>query len=212
MQANNLELEEEEEINKIDKDNDEKNNSNLIKAQNLDYINSLKTPEYDQIISKMYNEANLEELEEDEDNNDQVNEIKLAILSDLLKKLPENKSNKEKKKKTNKVIKDGMGKLESLEVTEASLLYQSYKHENKNFQAYLYSINISTLNLNPYYGFIFSMDFGQNYKIKLFNRKTRKIIYAEIIREKTLKLNKDQMMDVITFHLCFLFIYALVIN
>ena len=203
MQANNLELEEEEEINKIDKDNDEKNNSNLIKAQNLDYINNLKTPEYDQIISKMYNEANLEELEEDEDNNDQVNDIKLAILSDLLKKLPENKSNKEKKKKTNKVIKDGMGKLESLEVTEASLLYQSYKHENKNFQVYLYSINISTLNLNPYYGFIFSMDFGQNYKIKLFNRKTRKIIYAEIIREKTLKLNKDQMMDVITFHLCF---------
>ena len=41
MQANNLELEEEEEINKIDKDNDEKNNSNIIKAQNLDYINSL---------------------------------------------------------------------------------------------------------------------------------------------------------------------------
>ena len=201
MQANRMELEEEEEgINKINKGNEEKNKLNIAMTQNLDFLNKLKTPEYDKIISKMYNEANLEEEDEDDD---KVNETKIGILSELLKKLPETKPMKEKKKKTNKVIKDGMGLLQTLEVTEASLLYQSYKFRYKNYEAYLYSINISALNQIPNYGFIFPIDFGQIYTIKLFNRKTRKIIYAELKREKSLKLNTAQMTDVITFHLCF---------
>ena len=68
MQANRMELEEEEEgINKINKGNEEKNKLNIAMTQNLDFLNKLKTPEYDKIISKMYNEANLEEEDEDDD-------------------------------------------------------------------------------------------------------------------------------------------------
>ena len=201
MQNNNFDLEiEEENLNKIDNDKEELDKINFIKAQNLDYLNNLKSQEYDQIISEMYFDVDLEE--EDNEDNNEINERKMALFSDLLKKLPDNKAIKEKKKRGNKVIKDGMGLLLSLDVTEPPLLYQSYKHKNNFFDTYLYSINISTLEQSQNYGFIFPIDFGASYKIKLFNRKSRQVIYAEIIREKFLRLNNNQMMDVITYHLC----------
>ena len=199
MQNNNFDLEEEN-FNKIDNDKVELDKLNFTKPPNLEYLNNLKSKEYDQIISEMYFDIDLED--EDNEDNNEANEISMALFSDLLKKLPDNKSLKEKKKRTNKVIKDGMGLLLTLDVTEPSLLYHSYKHKNNNFETYLYSINISTLDRDPDYGFIFPIDIGQEYKIKLYNRKTRQIIYAKIIREKNLKLNVNQMMDVITFHLC----------
>jgi hypothetical protein len=201
MQNNNFDLEiEEENLNKIDNDKEELDKINFTKAQNLDYLNNLKSQEYDQIISEMYFDVDLEE--EDNEDNNEINERKMALFSDLLKKLPDNKAIKEKKKRGNKVIKDGMGLLLSLDVTEPPLLYQSYKHKNNHFDTYLYSINISTLEQSQNYGFIFPIDFGASYKIKLFNRKSRQVIYAEIIREKFLRLNNNQMMDVITYHLC----------
>ena len=201
MLNNNLDFEEDEEenINKNDKDKEELDDLNYQKYSNLDYINQLKSPEYDQIISEIYSEADLEEKEEED--NDEVNERKMSILTNLIKKLPDNKNIKEKKKRGNKVIKDGMGLLLSLDVTEPSLLYHSYENENNIFETYLYSINISALDNNPRYGFIFPIDIGHHYKIKLYNRKTKQVIYAEIIRENNLELNGNQMMDVIIFHL-----------
>ena len=197
---NNIDLEEvdEENINKIANDNLGENKQN-INIQYLEYLNQIKSPEYEKIISEMYLEADLEEKEED--GNNEINEINISFLNDILKKIPDNKLTKEKKKRTNKVIKDGMGLLLSLVVKESSLLYHPYKHKNNNYETYLYSINISMLEENPNYGFIFPIDIGQKYTIKLYNRKTRQVIYADIIKEKYLKLNNNQMMDVITFHL-----------
>ena len=167
MQNNSFNLDEEEEnLNKMDNDLEDQDKINFMKAQNLDYINNIKSPEYDQLISEMYFDADLEE--EDNEDNNEINERNIAFFPDLLKKLSDNKAIKEKKKRGNKIIKDGMGLLLSLDVTEPPLLYQSYKHKNNFFDTYLYSINISALDQNQNYGFIFPIDFGSSYKIKLF--------------------------------------------
>ena len=206
MQNNNKDFEEDiENFNKSENDKIEIDRKNFIINQNLEYlnyINKLKSPNYNAIISEVYQEI---DLEEDNDDNNEVDEIKASMLNEILKKLPDNKISKEKKKKGNKPVKDGMGLLLSLDVTEPALLYHSYYNystpNNKFFEVYLYSINISAIEQNPNYGFIFPIDFGKKYRIKLYNRKSRKITYAEIIKEKKFELNWHQMMDVLTFHL-----------
>ena len=214
MQNNNMEFDEDDENYKnSENDIDEQNRNDLQQYQNmnmnyLNLINNLKSPEYDNIISEYYENISLSQGDDDNDNND-IDENKLAIINELSKKLKTDKTSKEKKKRTNKVIKDGMGLKLSLDVTEPALLYHSYhciinKKTNFNeyyFDAYLYSINISTINSYPIYGFIFPINIGQCYTIKLYNRKTKQIIYTKIKREKKLSLDKEEMKDIIIFHL-----------
>ena len=79
MQNNNFDLEiEEENLNKIDNDKEELDKINFIKTQNLDYLNNLKSQEYDQIISEMYFDVDLEE--EDNEDNNEINERKMALF------------------------------------------------------------------------------------------------------------------------------------
>ena len=195
---------ENEENEKLNKDTLEYNELNMTIKQNTEYLNSInqiKSPLYDEIISEMY--INID-LGEDKDDNSEANEENISILSNILKKFNENKNLKEKKKRTNKVIKDGMGLLLSLDVTEPCLLYKSYFNFIRNdiqfFEVFLYSINIYNQPFDNY-GFIFPINFGKFYKIKLYDRKLRQIVYVVLKREKLLELNIDQMKDVIMFHL-----------
>ena len=202
MQNNSMDLEENiENYNKMDNDKEELDKRQQENIDYLNYLNSLKVPNFDKVISEFYQEA---DLEDQEDSND-VDDSKINFFTELLKKLPDSKTSKEKKKRGNKVIKDGMGLLLNLDVTEPALLYHSYNSniitDVKFFDVYLYSINISIFDKGPKYGFIFPINIGQNYQIKLYNRKTRKVIYADIIREKKMRLTLEQMKDVLIFHL-----------
>ena len=158
MQNNSMDLEENiENYNKMDNDKEELDKRQQENIDYLNYLNSLKVPNFDKVISEFYQEA---DLEDQEDSND-VDDSKINFFTELLKKLPDSKTSKEKKKRGNKVIKDGMGLLLNLDVTEPALLYHSYNSniitDIKFFDVYLYSINISIFD---------------------------KVIYADIIREK----------------------------
>ena len=208
MQNNNIDFDEDDDENdkKMDNDKVELNKTDLIPNKNMEYLNiidNLKSAQYENLISEIYEDVSLSEDNEDDN---KINEIKISIYSEILKKLPDNnKISKEKKKRGNKVIKDGMGLLLSLDVTEPTILYHSYYiyfiNKQKNFEAYLYSINISALKSEPCYGFIFPINIGQSFTIKLYNRKTKQIIYAEIKREYELTLKREKMLDIINFHL-----------
>ena len=207
MQDNNIDFDEDDENDKrMENDKDDLDRKDLIPNKNIEYlnfINSLKSSEYENVIREMYEDVSLSQ----DDNDDKERELKISIYSEILKKLPDNnKISKEKKKRGNKVIKDGMGLLLSLDVTEPAILYRSYSiciiNNQKNFDpAYLYSINISALKSEPCYGFIFPINLGQRYIIKLYNRKTKQIIYAEIKKEHVLSLRGEKMLDIINFHL-----------
>ena len=169
----------------------------------LNTINKLKSPNFEQILSRICNNIDLRD--ESLNNNNELDENKIKLLTNLFNKLNGKNNGKEKKKKSNKVIKDGMGLLLSLDVSEAPLLYHSYANIIKNkfsyFDCYLYSMDIP---LNIGYkniGFIFPIILGELFQIKLINRKNRQIGYVKIKKEKRLKLIHDQMMNIITYHL-----------
>ena len=183
------------------------NTLQAIQEYNLDSlktINKLKSSNYDELMSKIC--INFD-LREDCLSNNDLNENNITILTNLYNKLNGKSNGKEKKKKGNKPNKDGMGLLLSLDVSEAALLYQSYKNNNQNnikyFESYLYSIKIDTPNednVNKYIGFIFPINLGESFKIKLINRKKGQINYAEIKKEKKVELTYEQMKHIITYH------------
>ena len=183
------------------------NTLQAIQEYNLDSlktINKLKSSNYDELMSKIC--INFD-LRENCLSNNNLNENNITILTNLYNKLNGKSNGKEKKKKGNKPNKDGMGLLLSLDVSEAALLYQSYKNNNQNnikyFESYLYSIKIDTPNednVNKYIGFIFPINLGESFKIKLINRKKGQINYAEIKKEKKVELTYEQMKHIITYH------------
>ena len=83
----------------------------------LNTINKLKSPNFEQILSRICNNIDLRD--ESLNNNNELDENKIKLLTNLFNKLNGKNNGKEKKKKSNKVIKDGMGLLLSLDVSEA---------------------------------------------------------------------------------------------
>ena len=170
----------------------------------LNVINELKISNYDELISRMYINFNLNE---DSLNTNDLNESNIRILTNIYNKISGNTNSKEKKKKNNKSNKDGMGLLLSLDIKESLLLYYPYtiiknKDNETIFKCFLYSINISISNDYNNIGFIFPFNLGESFKIKLINRKNHQIIYAIIKKEKELELNNEQMLNILTFHYC----------
>ena len=199
-------------------ENNSKNSPNLenevqlntlqaIQRYNLDHlksINKLQSSNYDELISKMC--INFD-LRQDSLSNNDLNENNITILTNLYNKLNGKSIGKEKKRKRNRPNKDGMGLLLSLDVSEASLLYHSYKNYDENnmkyFESYLYSIKIvvpNDDNDNKFIGFIFPINLGESFKIKLINRKKGQINYAEIKKEKKVELTFEEMEHIITYH------------
>ena len=171
--------------------------------ENLNYLNGLRTPNYNKIISEMCINFNLED---NCLNDNDLNENNIAILSNIYNKINGNPPSKDKKKKNNKGNKDGMGLLLSLDVREPLLLYHPYNKISKNnniyYDLFLYSIHISTNKEFTNIGFIFPINIGESFKIKLISRRTRLISYAKIKKEKKIQIIEEQMEKNITFHYC----------
>lgn len=200
--------------NKIPKDTQKDENTQLTQIDSLqslqeyninslNYINELKTSNYDQLISRMYINFNLDE---DSLNENDLTESNIRILTNIYNKISGNNSSKEKKKKNNKGNKDGMGLLLSLDVKEPLLLYYPYTYINKDnnifFKCFLYSINISINNDYNNIGFIFPISLGESFKIKLINRKNHQIMYAILKKEKIIELIQEQMINILNYHYC----------
>ena len=148
--------------------------------ENLNYLNGLRTPNYNKIISEMCINFNLED---NCLNDNDLNENNIAILSNIYNKINGNPPSKDKKKKNNKGNKDGMGLLLSLDVREPLLLYHPYNKISKNnniyYDLFLYSIHISTNKEFTNIGFIFPINIGESFKIKLISRRKRLISYGK---------------------------------
>lgn len=188
-------------------DKPKSNQVELIKQKainNLKLLNGLKTPKYGEVISQMYVNFNLEE--SCLDDND-LTENNITLLSNIYNKINGITNSRDRKKKNNKGNKDGMGLLLSLDIKEPLILYHPYsltnnKMDNSNsyFECFLYSIHIlineGLINL----GFIFPINIGEIFKIKLISRKTREISYAEIKKEQKLLITNEKMENIVSFH------------
>lgn len=178
---------------------------NIFSIDYLNYINSKRSKNYDSILSKICLSVSIAEKDQYENLSDE----QISLLKDVYNKLTSNNNNpnKEKKKKNNKNNrgnKDGMGLLLSLDVKEPLILYNAYKEVIKkdipNYECYLYSINISENEKLNNHGFIFPINIGQIFRIKLVDRKNRKIIYADISKEKKIYIDSELMENVIIYH------------
>ena len=188
-------------------DKPKSNQVELIKQKainNLKLLNGLKTPKYGEVISQMYVNFNLEE--SCLDDND-LTENNITLLSNIYNKINGITNSRDRKKKNNKGNKDGMGLLLSLDIKEPLILYHPYSLTNNKmdtsnsyFECFLYSIHIcineDLINL----GFIFPINIGEIFKIKLISRKTREISYAEIKKEKKLLITNEKMENIVSYH------------
>ena len=167
--------------------------------KNLEHINSLKSPNYDKLISNCI----CFDLREGSLSNNNLTESNLNLLKSLYDKLSGKVVCKEKKKKGNRTNKDGMGLLLSLDISEAPLLYNKYREieffGTTTYECYLYTIKVK-LNTDNNIGFIFPVNLGKVFNIKLINRRERKIFYAVIRNEKKIKLTSEQMNQIVTYH------------
>lgn len=157
-------------------------------------------------LQKLQNNNFLDIINLDEDEEEAQQKLDKSKINDINSNNYKKLNNKKNKNNHNNHLDESLNLIYN--DNDSPLLYKKYsKYKIQNdedvFKVYLYSINISFLNNNPIYGFIFPVDVGPNYKIKLYNRKIRKKFIAEIKKENELFIKCSDLNNIITFHLMF---------
>ena len=84
MQDNNIDFDEDDENDKRMENDKDEDRKDLIPNKNieyLNYINNLKSSEYENLISEMYEDVSLYQ----DNNDDKKSELKISICSQILK-------------------------------------------------------------------------------------------------------------------------------